>query len=494
MKKQFIFASLLILILPLMAMASENQIIDRNELSLKAGPTDPGEELSMVWLESYVYPKNVNNNDPVISLGVRTTSKVESVEAAFDFTENTIALTSHDGLNWTGAFMVPGETSSGLHVVKYAISGSKGRVRRTVEFFVDSGRGFAQQKKGVSFGEAVQAKSWPLTVTADTAALANGSSRKLYAGQKLIGLYKTPWYKVIFEDGKEGWVSASVVEEPLDKYYKLGYEAYQNKKYSLAIDYYKDAIAIDPSFIKGYLWLAKSYFNNEDLELAYQTIVEAFRRDARDLNCRLFAAKLSNRFFEIAHGKFKKGRYNEAILQYQKVLELKPNSAVSLIEIGKCYEKLNIPAEARAAWRRALSVDPQNQEVYALLNITPDSIAISGVAPEGDGATGGVVEVADDKVPPALVDDTLEAVRESQTKKGTKVSLALRSVITMTKSLGTPVIEKGWQIVKKGDKFLVRYLCEQGAGAIEPFDWLVDVDTRRISANNDNARLLMERW
>ena len=266
MKKRFIIAGLLFLILPLAVMAAENQIIRREELSLKAGPTDPGEELSMVWLESYVFPKNVSSNDRVISLGVRTTSKVESVEASFDFSGKTIALSSHDGLTWTGAFMVPNNTSSGLHVAKYVIQGEKGSVRRTVEFFVDNQRGFAQEKTGVSFGEVVQAKSWPLTVTANTAALTGKSVRKVYAGQKLVGLYKMPWYKVIFEDGKEGWLAASVVEEPLDKYYKFGYQAYQNKKYSMAIDYYKDAIAIDPSFIKGYLWLSKSYLKNGDLD------------------------------------------------------------------------------------------------------------------------------------------------------------------------------------------------------------------------------------
>jgi tetratricopeptide (TPR) repeat protein len=493
MKKYFIIAGLLCLIFPWVATASEIQLINREDLSLKAGPTDPGEELSMVWLEAYIFPKNVNDGDRVVSLGVRTTSRVESVGATFDFADNAISLSSDDGLNFTGAFMVPDDVSSGLHVARYMIQGERGMIKRTVEFFVDNRKSFAQKKKGVSFGEAVAAQSWPLTVTTTTAALAEGASRILYAGEKLIGTYKAPWYKVIFEDGTEGWVAASVVEEPVDKYYSLGYDAYRNKKYSLAIDYYKDTIAIDPTFIKGYLWLAKSYFNNKDIDLAYRTISKALKLDERNLDCRLFAAKLSQSFFESAHIKFRRGRYNEAIAQYQKVLELKPNSAVSLIEIGKCYENLNIPAEARVAWRRALGIDPKNQEIYALLNITPGSAVVSGIGSK-DEAVSSAVEVAGDKVPPALVDDTLEAVRESLTKKGTKISSALKSVISMTKSLGTPVIEKGWQIAKKGDKFLVSYMCEQGVGALEAFDWLVDVDTKRVSASNDNARLLMERW
>ena len=54
--------------------------------------------------------------------------------------------------------------------------------------------------------------------------------------------------------------------------------------------------------------------------------------------------------------------------------------------------------------------------------------------------------------------------------------------------------EKGWQTVKQGDKYLVRYLCEQGVGVVEAFEWLVDIDTKKLSASNDNARLLMNRW
>jgi len=98
------------------------------------------------------------------------------------------------------------------------------------------------------------------------------------------------------------------------------------------------------------------------------------------------------------------------------------------------------------------------------------------------------------EMPPVLMDDSLVVLKAGKTKKGTRIDAALKSVIALTKSLGTPVVEKGWKTVKKGDKFLVRYFCEQGAGAVEAFDWLVDIDTKRISANNANARLLMNRW
>jgi hypothetical protein len=64
----------------------------------------------------------------------------------------------------------------------------------------------------------------------------------------------------------------------------------------------------------------------------------------------------------------------------------------------------------------------------------------------------------------------------------------------MTKSLGTPIVEKGWQVRRRGEKFLVSFLCVQSGGALDSFDWLVDVDTRQVQPHNDNARLLMSRW
>jgi hypothetical protein len=85
-------------------------------------------------------------------------------------------------------------------------------------------------------------------------------------------------------------------------------------------------------------------------------------------------------------------------------------------------------------------------------------------------------------------------VLDQKTSKGTRLESAIKSVVALTKSLGTPVVVKGWQIRKKGEKSIVKYVCEQSGGALETFDWLVDVDTRQVLPGNDNARLLMSRW
>ncbi|MBI5399902.1 tetratricopeptide repeat protein [Candidatus Saganbacteria bacterium] len=496
MKKALLIAGLILSVSQVFAL--DHSIINREDLSLKAGPTEPGEEVSLVWLECYVYPKSVKE-EKVISLGARTTAKVKSVATAFDFGRDKMALTSNDGLYWSGAYKIPDSVPAGLHVARFEIKGSQGSLRRTVEFFVEEVLDVAgNAEKPVAQGEAINNQSWPLTVTATCAALTDGSTRLLYAGEKLVGIAKMPWYKVAFSDGREGWVAANQVKEPLEEYYQLAFAAFRDKKYDAAIELYKSTISMKPDFIKGYFWLAKSYQAKGDLDAAYNTLIEALRLDERNLDCRVLSNNLARRYFETARQKFNDKRYNEAVAAYQKVVELKPTSTLSWIELGQSYDALNLPLEARTAWREALRVEPDNKEIRALLNLEPAAVTAIIKEEKKDRRTVKIADRAAAKtvsdVPAALADDSLAIVRDGKTKRGTKITNALRSVIALTKSLGTPVVEKGWQAEKRGDQFLVRYVCEQAGGVREAFEWLVNIDTKQVQANNANSKLLLERW
>lgn len=482
---------LILMILASAALAVEFSAINPEELSLKAGPTEPGEELSILWLESFVFPKTVND-ERIVSLGVKLTSKVDSVIAKFDFNDQEIPLVSRDSFSWHSAYQIPDEVSAGLHLARYTITTEKGSIQRTLDFFVEDPSGLVPVEENIAQGEVVEAREWPLTVTTTCAALVGGSSRILYVGQGVVGLSKVPWYKVVFEDGEEGWVPASMVKEPTDDYYRLGYEAYCKKEYVSAIEHYKTAVAINPEFVKGYFWLSKSYFKLNDLNAAYHYIRQANALNDRDISIKILSNVLAHKFFTLAHENFKTGKYHSAVANYQRVLELKPSSTTSWIEMGHCYSKLDFPLEARSAWKEALKVDPENKVVYALLDIDFDPRVLTQLSsrPKEEGTIASLSE----GLPPVLADDSLCIVKENTTKKGTKVESAIRSVISLTRSLGTPVIEKGWAIKKNGEKYLVAYICEQGKGALETFEWLVDVDTRHVTASNANAQLLMGRW
>ncbi|MFH1826329.1 MAG: tetratricopeptide repeat protein [bacterium] len=452
--------------------------INREDLSLKAGPTEPGEALAYVWLETFVYPKEVQA-DRLISLGVRLTGKADRIEAAFDFGKDKVVLTSPDGTHWSGAYEISPSVAQGLHVARYTISRGEKSVQRTVDFFVAPAAAQTVEQDSPAYGEIYNDQGWQLTVVTTGSALDGDKSRLLKRGESLLGVTKTSGYKVVFNDGREGWVPSYLVSEPVDQYFALGFEAYRQGYFWEAVDYFKLSVKIDPAFVDGYLWLAKSHMQMEELDAASRAIREAIRLDDRNMEAKVFANTLAHEFYETGRSKFQAGRFNEAVAAFQKVVDLKPTSLASWIELGKAYEKLGLASEARSAWREALRVDPSDKSVYALLRMDGDQAAVASARFD---------------LPASLSDDSLLIVKQIKTKKGTKIDQALKSVVTLTKSLGTPVIEKGWQVKKEGEKFLVRYLCEQGSGALEAFEWLVDIDSQRASASNDNARMLMNRW
>ncbi|MDI6731643.1 MAG: tetratricopeptide repeat protein [Candidatus Margulisbacteria bacterium] len=481
--KKIIISGFIMLAVVSLAWCEVDKEVDKEEVSLKAGPTQPGEGLQMAWLEAFVVPKAAAVGEK-INLGVRLTSMASSVTVSFDFKQDKIKLFSEDKIAWEGEYRIPQLVAPGMHLARFVIAGPDGSIQRTVEFNVVSPSEENEELQNNVEGEEDPSSSqifgWPLTITSTCSAyLADNFTRTLQAGDKVVGVSKTAWYKIYTDKGEEGWIEARAVKEPVDEYYHLGYDAFQKKDFASAVDYYKSTIELSPGFIKGYYWLAKTYLQQGNMEQAYLTLKEASRIDERDLSIKLFASGLAQKYFDLAHQDFGSGQYLSAVANYQKALDLKPGSASTWIELGQCYSKLDFPFEARSAWSEALKVDPSNKTVYALLNIDFNPNAAALLASNSA---------------PALAEDSLIIVRNATTNKGTKIESALRSVITLTKSLGTPVVEKGWNIRNKGDGAVVAFICEQGSGVLESFEWKVDVDSKRISASNENARLLMSRW
>lgn len=465
--------------------AEEKPGFNRQDLSLRAGPTEPGEALNVVWLEAMVYPKELKN-DRTISLGVKLTAPVEAVTATFDFSNDKIELTSVDGQDWRGVYLVPDGASLGTHVVRYIIKSPEGSIQRTVDFTVTEAA-LAVNPDAAGQGEIAPLERWPLTVISTCAALVGTSARVILSGQKVTGISKTAWYKVILQDGEEGWLPSTAVKEPINDYFAQGYEAYLSEDDRLAISCFKNVLAVDQANAKARFWLAKVYLRQGDLGAAARMVNESLKLDDRNMETKVLANVIAQQYYTSAHTKFKARRYNEAIAAYKQVLELKPTSLLSWIELGESYKQLGLYAEARSSWKEGIKYFPENQELYAQLQIEYPELGL--VEPPLRPKEEATVAV------PALVaDDSLALVKVVKTKKGTSIERAIKSVVAMTKSLGTPIVEKGWEIKKQGESYVVRYVCEQGTGALEAFEWLVNVDTKRVAASNENAQLLMDRW
>jgi tetratricopeptide (TPR) repeat protein len=463
-------------------------VVKPESLSLKAGPTEPGEKLSLVWVESFVYPKQVGD-ERIISLGVRTASKVKEVVASFDFNRKSQKLASVDGMSWSTAYKIPASVADGVHVVRYYITGRGGSIQRTVEFFIENPSQADKAAPDVSRGEVIQNSGWPLTIVSAGNAYTNNSTRKLKPGQVLVSLSRMQWYKVQFEDGQEGWVPGNYVKEPTEDYFQQGSKAYNDKNYAAAAKFYQNAVAIDPNFVKGYLWLAKSYSAQGDLDRAADAILQATRLDNRDMESRVMAETLANQFYDKAKKKMVAGNYHEAIAGYRQALDLKADLVAAWLAMGQCYRRLGIESEARDSWRMGLKADPDNRTLRAWLGNE-----LVSTERQSDKGTVKISARSVKNVSSLVANDSLAIIKKEKTNKGTQIEAAIKSVIALTKSLGTPIVEKGWQIKRNGEKFLVSYLCEQSGGAPESFDWLVDVDTRHVTPRNENARVLMSRW
>jgi tetratricopeptide (TPR) repeat protein len=484
MKKTIIWAMFILL---LTVSARGVEIVKPDNLSLKAGPTEPGEKLSLVWVESFVYPKQVGE-DRIVSLGVRTAGRVKEVLASFDFNRKVQKLASVDGMSWSTAYKIPSGVVDGVHVVRYYIAGRRGTIQRTVEFFIESSARTADRAApDVSRGEAVQNAGWPLTVISSCTAYGGKSAHPLRSGQVLVSLSRMQWYKVVFEDGQEGWVPGNSVKEPTDDYAQQGDQAYASRNYTAAAKFYQNAVAIDPAYVKGYVGLAKCYLIQGDSERAYDSILQATRLDGRDMDSRVVAEKVAQRFSAGANRKMNGGRLHEAIADYRKALDLKADVTDAWLELGRCYRRLGLETEARDSWKTGLKADPDNRELRVLLGL---SLATASAKQ----ATDNQAARSPKNVASLVADDSLTIIKKEKTSKGTQIESAIKSVVGLTKSLGTPIAEKGWQIRRSGQKFLVSYLCEQSGGVLESFDWLVDVDTRHVTPHNENARVLMSRW
>src|SRR6185369_7142442 len=110
-----------------------------------------------------------------------------------------------------------------------------------------------------------------------------------------------------------------------------GVQAFKNAQYDQAVDHFKTAVELDPTFPTARLYLATAYVN--------QYIPGAESPE------NIQKAKA-------AHDEF------------QKVLEQEPNNAVALANIASLYLNQKKWEEAKQWYRKLIAVEPNNKEAY----------------------------------------------------------------------------------------------------------------------------------
>jgi tetratricopeptide (TPR) repeat protein len=324
------------------------------------------------------------------------------------------------------------------------------------------------------------------------------------AGEEIKGVSKKSWYEVELRDGKRGWIEASFVKEPIEDYHICAYEYYKAKDYATAVQYYQRALKIDPSYVKAHFWLAKNLWKMDKENEAFTELEKVFALDPGNEEGRILADNLASRYFATAHYDFRTGKYEDAIQGFAKVLKLKPTSISAYMEMGESYKALGQEEKAKEVWRRILALDPENSAALAALGFG-GTVTVVNVAPVPAAEKNLPAGRQAEKPKPVASNDLDDQecvllVKEGKTNKGTNISKALDSVVSLTRSLGTQVEEKGWTVRSDKDGYKVAFLCEHdrsGTGQkvnLEVFEWFVDAANQKIAPVNNNAELLMARW
>ena len=202
-------------------------------------------------------------------------------------------------MDWPGTPFISFRTgvADGVHAARYQIAGKGGGIQRTVEFFIARAGGKA---KIFPRSEASRSTGWPLDCLRELHRL----FRRFEPGPPCrpgpASIVKMPWYKVVFEDGKEGWVAGTSVKEPTEDFFKLGQEAYQRKNFSAAANYFSNSVKVDPGFCQGTALAGEERAGPGNNDAANEAIKQALRLDERDIDSRVVANTLARRYYRAA--------------------------------------------------------------------------------------------------------------------------------------------------------------------------------------------------
>jgi len=327
---------LLVISLAVAARAFSFEDMDQDGISLKAGPTEITEELSLPWVEAVLYPRVVEKGQEIF-VEVQLAAPVKSVKLDLD-SGASLPLFSDDGKSWNRVLKVAEEVPAGIHLARVQITGKNDKsIQRTLDLII---------KERLQAGTNV-----PLTVLNAAPVFENGEVvRQLLPGIKVTALYKAPFYRVQLDDGREGWIEASRVKEPTEELFLLGYRAYQNRDYTAAIQSFKQALQFDPRHAASHFYLAKIYWTQKKVNPAADEIKQALIYDPENGKYQALADTLAQKLM--------------ASDNYAKVLELKP-----ALLLGKLKEKV-VVAQKEVKPLKAAAAPAVSREILG------DSIAL----------------------------------------------------------------------------------------------------------------------
>lgn len=156
-----------------------------------------------------------------------------------------------------------------------------------------------------------------------------------------------------FTEAKESLQkSLSFKKDYINTYLELGFACSRLKDADGAINWYNEAIKLDPQSHIGYNGIGEVYRDvKKDIDMAiswYKKTLEVKPGERKA-------------HFGLGYCFNSKGRYDEAITNLKKAIESEPDYTAAYVELGYSYYMTGRNADALAQFQKALELNPKNE-------------------------------------------------------------------------------------------------------------------------------------
>ena len=137
-----------------------------------------------------------------------------------------------------------------------------------------------------------------------------------------------------------------------------------------AIDYYKQALKLDPGASFLFEELTDLYIQSGRLKDAVTEAEDVLKREPNNLDARRILGRIYTRMI----GDTQQGKINEEMLrlateQYEKIAAKDPKDIESWLTLGRLYRTARNSVDAEKAYSQALTIDPNNEDALTGLAI-----------------------------------------------------------------------------------------------------------------------------
>jgi tetratricopeptide (TPR) repeat protein len=167
-----------------------------------------------------------------------------------------------------------------------------------------------------------------------------------------------------------------------------GDDAYNFKLYDKAIEYYKEAIKIDPMYVNAYYNIGIAYGQKGDYDEALQMFKKAViispndetlyygvgaaysKKESHDKAIKMYKKALDinpeyvEAYYNMGLEYVDKGEYDKAIEMFEKTVSLNPENYKPYLDIGSVYFLQGSFKKAIESYRKAINVNPEYAEAY----------------------------------------------------------------------------------------------------------------------------------